>query len=210
MAAGASEEEAGNHQVWVRVHLQHAVTFCLAAHTHSATSQVNIANQIYDFIDKHINHLDTDLQQLDSEIEADRKELGLQGDETACEKLGIELPKVGRLWRLRGSNSIQRGAAALHGAATIACVHGDGRAGRALQACAEHPRCLCVFLQGLKAAVLGGGGGQAAAMDKKRKGRKKDAEAIGERRSCCLHAGMCLRGPATCCHTHTCRCMPGS
>lgn len=58
-----------------------------------ADEKVNIANQIYDFIDKHINYLDTDLQQLDSEIEADRKELGLQGDETACEKLGIELPK---------------------------------------------------------------------------------------------------------------------
>lgn len=28
--------------------------------------------------DKHINHLDSDLQQLDTEIEADRKELGLQ------------------------------------------------------------------------------------------------------------------------------------
>lgn len=58
-----------------------------------ADEKVNIANQIYDFIDKHINHLDSDLQQLDAEIEADRKELGLQGDETACEKLGIELPK---------------------------------------------------------------------------------------------------------------------
>ena len=57
-------------------------------------AQVNIANQIYDFMDNHINQLDTDLQQLDGEIEADRKELGLEGDETACEKLGIEAPQV--------------------------------------------------------------------------------------------------------------------
>ncbi|KAG2435843.1 hypothetical protein HXX76_007038 [Chlamydomonas incerta] len=58
--------------------------------------KVNIANQIYDFMDNHINQLDTDLQQLDGEIEADRKEQGLDGDETACEKLGIEAPAGSR------------------------------------------------------------------------------------------------------------------
>lgn len=55
--------------------------------------KVNIANQIYDFMDKHINTLDADLQALDAEIEADRRELGLEDDETASEQLGIEAPK---------------------------------------------------------------------------------------------------------------------
>lgn len=45
-------------------------------------------------MDKHINQLDSDLQQLDMEIEADRRELGLEEDETACGKLGLDLPKV--------------------------------------------------------------------------------------------------------------------
>ncbi|GLI67405.1 hypothetical protein VaNZ11_011594 [Volvox africanus] len=58
-----------------------------------ADEKVNIANQIYDFMDKHINQLDSDLRQLDVEIETDRRELGLEDDETACEKLGLEVPK---------------------------------------------------------------------------------------------------------------------
>lgn len=55
------------------------------------SSQVNIANQIYIFIDKHINHLDNDLQELDAAIEAERKELGLEDEETACGKLNLKV-----------------------------------------------------------------------------------------------------------------------
>lgn len=55
---------------------------------------MNIASQIYAFIDRHINHLDTDLAELDAEIEAERKELGLQPEETACSKLGLKLAEV--------------------------------------------------------------------------------------------------------------------
>ncbi|KAG2498187.1 hypothetical protein HYH03_003941 [Edaphochlamys debaryana] len=58
-----------------------------------ADEKVNIANQIYDFMDKHINQLDTDLAALDAEIDADRKELGLEAEETASEKLGLDVPK---------------------------------------------------------------------------------------------------------------------
>ncbi|GFR52478.1 hypothetical protein Agub_g15048 [Astrephomene gubernaculifera] len=58
-----------------------------------ADEKVNIANQIYDFMDKHINQLDSELQQLDAEIEADRQELGLEEEETACGKLGLDVPK---------------------------------------------------------------------------------------------------------------------
>ncbi|KXZ54896.1 hypothetical protein GPECTOR_4g968 [Gonium pectorale] len=58
-----------------------------------ADEKVNIANQIYDFMDKHINQLDSDLQQLDADIETDRQELGLEADETACGKLGGDVPK---------------------------------------------------------------------------------------------------------------------
>ncbi|GLC41542.1 hypothetical protein PLESTM_001212900 [Pleodorina starrii] len=58
-----------------------------------ADEKVNIANQIYDFMDKHINQLDADLQTLDAEIETDRQKLGLEDDETACEKLGLDVPK---------------------------------------------------------------------------------------------------------------------
>lgn len=54
-------------------------------------AQVNIAAQVYDFIDKHIQHLDEDLKVLGAEVEADKKAQGLGGAETACDKLGVEL-----------------------------------------------------------------------------------------------------------------------
>ena len=56
--------------------------------------QVNQANQIYDFIDKHINHLDTDLAELDAEIENDSRGLGLADGETAHSRLGHKLHTV--------------------------------------------------------------------------------------------------------------------
>jgi hypothetical protein len=55
---------------------------CLPAGTPSPSPQqplfpslqkVNIANQIYDFMDRHIVWLDKDMQQLDKEIESERK-----------------------------------------------------------------------------------------------------------------------------------------
>jgi hypothetical protein len=55
--------------------------------------QVTIAAQVYDFIDKHIKDLDNDLAALSQEIEADKNQLGLKGDETACGRLGVELKR---------------------------------------------------------------------------------------------------------------------
>ncbi|EFJ46892.1 hypothetical protein VOLCADRAFT_109820 [Volvox carteri f. nagariensis] len=77
-----------------------------------ADEKVNIANQIYDFMDKHINQLDSDLQQLDMEIESDRRELGLEDEETACGKLGLEVPKAGDTKKKRGRRKEETAAAA--------------------------------------------------------------------------------------------------
>lgn len=56
--------------------------------------QVNIAAQIYDFIDKHIQHLDDDLKSLGQDIEADKARLGLAPDDSACAQLGVELKQL--------------------------------------------------------------------------------------------------------------------
>mmetsp|Transcript_24414 Transcript_24414/g.53329 ORF Transcript_24414/g.53329 Transcript_24414/m.53329 type:complete len:242 (+) Transcript_24414:123-848(+) len=69
-----------------------------------ADEKVTIAAQIYDFIDKHIMNLDEDLRALDAEIQTDKERLGLQDDETACGKLGIELSKPTK-GRGRSSNA---------------------------------------------------------------------------------------------------------
>lgn len=54
---------------------------------------MTIAQQVYDFIDKHIQHLDQDLRMLNQEIETDKNRVGLKEDQTACGVLGIELKK---------------------------------------------------------------------------------------------------------------------
>lgn len=48
---------------------------------------------MYDFIDKHIQHLDEDLRSLISEIQADKSRIGLPDEQAACAQLGIELKR---------------------------------------------------------------------------------------------------------------------
>lgn len=59
-------------------------------------SQVHIAVQVYDFVDKHIRHLDGDLCVLREEVNDEREELGLGPDETASGRLGLQLPHAVR------------------------------------------------------------------------------------------------------------------
>jgi hypothetical protein len=72
--------------------------------------QVTIAAQVYDFIDKHIKDLDSDLAALAQEIDADKTQLGLKEDETACGRLGVELKRGPRARVGKGGATVAAGA----------------------------------------------------------------------------------------------------
>ncbi len=59
-------------------------------------TQVDLATQIYDYVDKHIRTLDKDLKAFDIEIARDRAKLGLRDGETATDALNPKDKKLKR------------------------------------------------------------------------------------------------------------------
>jgi hypothetical protein len=74
--------------------------------------QMHIAFQVYDLVDKHIRELDEDLKSFASEVDTEAQSMGLDEQETACDRLGME------------GGARVRGAAA---AAAAAAAAGQGR-----------------------------------------------------------------------------------
>lgn len=83
---------------------------------------MHIAVQVYDFVDKHIRHLDGDLRVLREEVNEEREELGLGPDETASGRLGLQLPHAVRSGSQCFSAHLYLCTLELAGAALQACA----------------------------------------------------------------------------------------